>query len=122
MTDKTEIKNILRWLMQTVSDIEGCSIVSTSGLTIASELMAEAESATFSALSADLTKSGEIVASELKIGNVNEIIVNSTKGNIITMVLGKKAFLVCLVRKKSNIGLVLLHMNRVAHRLLRYIN
>ena len=121
MTDKAEIKNILKELMRRAQDIEGCSIISRDGLTIAAEVMAETEKHTFSALSAELTRSGEILASELKIGPLHEIIINSTEGNIVTKELGKKAFLVGLVKKKANIGLVLLHMNRVTSRLARYL-
>ncbi len=108
-------------LRHRISDIEGCSVVSRDGLVVASELMAEVESKAFAALSADVTKSGEVVSSELRIGGLGQIIINSSKGNIITANVGKKAILVCLVKPKANVGLVLLHMDRTSQRLLRYI-
>ena len=83
--------------------------------------MGEVENKAFAALSSELTKSGEVVTSELKIGNLSQIIINSSKGNIVTTNVGKKAILVCLVQKKANLGLVILHMNRTANRLLRIV-
>ena len=114
---KIELKRVLRSLRQRINDIEGCSIVSRDGLILSSELMADIENKTFAALSAELTKSGEVLTSELKIGNLSQIMVNSTKGNIVTTDIGKKAILVCLVKQKANLGLVLLHMERTASRL-----
>ncbi|MEK6826479.1 MAG: roadblock/LC7 domain-containing protein [Nanoarchaeota archaeon] len=121
ISEKKEIKEILMGLRHRISDIEGCSVVSRDGLVVASELMAEVESKAFAALSADVTKSGEVVSSELRIGGLGQIIINSSKGNIITANVGKKAILVCLVKPKANVGLVLLHMDRTSQRLLRYI-
>lgn len=121
ISEKKEIKEILMGLRHRISDIEGCSVVSRDGLVVASELLAEVESKAFAALSADVTKSGEVVSSELRIGGLGQIIINSSKGNIITANVGKKAILVCLVKPKANVGLVLLHMDRTSQRLLRYI-
>ena len=122
MTEKKELKEILKSLRQRISDIEGCTVASREGLVIESELMADIENKTFAALSSELIKSGEVVTSELKIGNLSQIIINSSRGNIVTTGIGKKAILVCLVQKKANLGLVLLHMERTAHRLSGLIN
>lgn len=123
ITEKTQLKEILRSLRQRTDDIDGCTIATRDGLIIQSELMKEGvENKVFAALSAELTKSGEVVSSELKIGNLSQIIINSSKGNIVTTNIGKKAILICLVQRKANLGLVLLHMNRTAQRLSRYIN
>jgi len=96
-------------------------VVSKEGLVIASELMSETESKPFAALSANMTKSGEIVTSELKIGQLSQITISSSKGNLVTTGIGKKAILICLVQKKANLGFVLLHMDRTTKRLLRYL-
>lgn len=122
MTEKAEIIKILKSLRQSVNDIEGCSVVSNDGLVIASELMSDTESKSFAALSADMSSAGSVVASELKIGQLSEITIASSQANLISTGIGKKAILVCLAQKKANIGLVLLHMKRAAHRLSRLIN
>ena len=122
ITNKIQLKIALKSLRYKTNDIEGCSIVTRNGLVIESELLADVENKTFAALSADITKSGEIAASELKIGKLSQIIINTPKGSIITTNIGKKAILVCLVQKKANLGLVILHMTRTAERLSRLIN
>lgn len=122
ITNKEEIKRILKSLKQRIDDIEGCSVASRDGLVIESELMEDVENKTLAALSAEVTNSGDIVASELKVGNLSQIIINSSKGNIVSTNIGKKAILMCLVQKKANLGLVLLHMERTASRLARFID
>jgi len=114
ISDKHELQRVLVSLRQRVNDIDGCSIVSRDGLVIVSELMADVDTKTFAALSADVTRSGEVVVGELRIGTLSQIIIGSTGSNIITTNIGKKAILVCMVHKNANMGFVLLHMNRSA--------
>ncbi len=116
-----KLKSVLTKLRQQVNDIEGCTVVSRDGLIIASELRSDVVGKEFAALSVDVTKSGEIVASELRMGSLSQIVINSSDGNIITATIGKKAVLACLVQKKASIGFVLLHMNRAADYLARLL-
>ena len=121
MADKIQLKQALKSLKQKINDIEGCTIASREGFVIESELMADVETKALAALSAEVTKSGEIVSSELKIGSLTQIIISSSRGDIVTTNIGKKAILMCLVQRKANLGLVLLHMTRTAEQLIKLI-
>src|SRR3989344_6931054 len=116
-TKNEKLMEILRWLRK-AGDIEGTSVVSRDGLIIASDLLADIDSKTFAAMSAAMTGAAETATSELKKGNPDQIIVDSKLGSIIALGAGKKAILVCLIKPKSNLGLVLLNMNKAGKKIL----
>ncbi len=107
--------------LRKVGDIEGSSIVSRDGLIIASDLLADVDTKTFAAMSAAMTGAAETATSELKKGNPDQIIVDSKMGSIIATGAGKKAILVCLIRPRANLGLVLLNMNNSSKRIAKII-
>jgi len=116
-TKNEKLMEILRWLRK-AGDIEGSSVVSRDGLIIASDLLADVDTKTFAAMSAAMTGAAETATSELKRGNPDQIIVDSKLGSIIALGAGKKAILVCLIKPKSNLGLVLLNMNKAGKKIL----
>ncbi len=120
-TNKKLLIETLKELRDQIQDIEGSSIVMNNGLVIASDLMQDTDSQTFAAMAAEMTKSARIVTSELKIGKLNETIISSSSGNIAFLEIGKEAILICLLKRKSNLGLTLLHMKRAITKLSRLI-
>ena len=116
-TKNEKLMEILRWL-RNAGDIKGSSVVSRDGLIIASDLLADVDTKTFAAMSAAMTGAAETATSELKRGNPDQIIVDSKLGSIIALGAGKKAILVCLIKPKSNLGLVLLNMNKAGKKIL----
>ncbi len=120
-TNKTQLIETLKKLREKTSDIEGSSIVTTNGLVIASDLMQDTDSKTFAAMAAEMTKSSNIVASELKLGGLNDTIISSSSGNIVLLEIGKKAILICSLKNKANVGLALLQMRRISAQLSRLI-
>lgn len=119
-TKNEKLITILKELRK-VGDIEGSSVVSRDGLIIASDLLSDVDTKTFAAMSAAMTGAAETATSELKRGNPEQIIVNSKLGSIIATGAGKKAILVCLIKPKANLGLVLLNMNKESKKITRIL-
>ena len=119
-TKNERLMDILRNLRK-VGDIEGSSVVSRDGLIINSDLLSDVDTKTFAAMSAAMTGAAETATVELKRGNPDQIIVDSKLGSIIATGAGKKAILVCLIKPKANLGLVLLNMNKESKKISRIL-
>ena len=120
LTKNQKLMNIIKDLRK-VGDIDGSSIVSRDGLIIASDLLADIDSKTFAAMSAAMTGAAETATSELKKGNPDQIIVDSKLGSIIATGAGAKAILVCLIKPKANLGLVLINMKSASKKISKTI-
>ena len=103
--------------LRKTSDIEGSSVVSRDGLIVASDLLADVDKKTFAAMSG----AGETASAEPKKGHPDQIIIDSKMGSIITKGAGKKAILVCLIKPKANLGLVLLTMNKESKKITKIL-
>ena len=107
--------------LRRVGDIDGSSVVSRDGLIVASDLLADVDSKTFAAMSAAMTGAAETASAELKKGNPSQIIVNSKLGSIITEGAGNRAILVCLIKVKANLGLILLNMHKQCKKIAKIL-
>ncbi|MFH1592126.1 MAG: roadblock/LC7 domain-containing protein [Candidatus Woesearchaeota archaeon] len=119
-TKNEKMMEILKDLIK-VGGVEGSSIVSRDGLLIASDLLADVDTKTFAAMSAAMTGAAETAVAELKKGNPDQIIVNSKMGSIIATGAGKTAILVCLIKPKANLGLILLSINTQSKKIARIL-
>ena len=108
---KEQLTEILQGLKK-IGDIQGSSVISRDGLTVASDLSKETDEETFAAMSAAMQGAAETAVSELKQGNLNQIIVDAQKGKIITISAGEKAILVILGKQDINLGLALLEIGK----------
>jgi hypothetical protein len=102
--------------MQKIGDIKGSIVVSRDGLVIASNIT-DIDADTFAAMSAAMQGAAETAASELKQGDVDQIIIETGKGKIISTGAGKRAILVILTSRSINLGLALLEMGRTAEKI-----
>jgi predicted regulator of Ras-like GTPase activity (Roadblock/LC7/MglB family) len=114
-TKKEKLIELLRG-MQKIGDIKGSIVVSRDGLVIASNI-SEIDADTFAAMSAAMQGAAETAASELKQGNVGQIIIETEKGKIISTGAGKKAIIVILTLKSINLGLAILEMGKTAQKI-----
>lgn len=115
-TKKEQLTEILEELRR-IGDIIGSSVISRDGLIIASDLSKEVDADTFAAMSAAMQGAAETAVSELKQGNLNQIIVDAEKGKIITISAGKLAILVALAKSDINLGLILLEMGKASGKI-----
>jgi len=115
-TKKEKLIEILHELKK-VGDILGGSVISRDGLVIASDLSKDVDEETFAAMSAAMQGAAETAVSELKQGELNQIIIDADKGKIITISAGKMAILVILTKPNINLGLALLELGRTSGKI-----
>ncbi len=115
-TKQSKLKNILEDLDK-IGDIKGSAVISTDGLQIASNIKENTDIDTFAAMSAAMQGAAETAVSELKQGNLNQIIIDADKGKLITISAGKNAILVILANSDINLGLVLLELGKASRRI-----
>ena len=115
-TKKEQLETILSNL-KTVGGILNSAVISRDGLLVASDLTKNIDADTFAAMSAAMEGAAETAASELKQGELKQIIVDADNGKLITLSAGKKALLVVLAKPEINLGLVLLELGRASDKL-----
>ena len=115
-TKKEKLIKILQGFKK-IGDIISSSIISTDGLPIASDLREDIDEETFAAMSAAMQGAAETAVSELKQGELRQIIIDAEKGKIITISAGEKAILIILVNPGINLGLALLELGRAAGKI-----
>ena len=114
-TKTGKLNEILEELKK-IGGVEGSMVVSRDGLKIANDV-SNIDSDTFAAMSAAMQGAAETAATELKQGEVEQIIIETDKGKIISRGAGKKSILVVMAGKKVNLGLALLEMGKCAERI-----
>ena len=116
MITKTEkIGGILKGLNE-VGGISGSLVASRDGLVIASGT-SEIDAETFAAMTAAMQGAAETAASELKQGEIEQIVVDAEKGKILSTGAGEKALLVSITKKDINLGLALIEMGKAAEKI-----
>jgi hypothetical protein len=113
-TKKDKLIEILDNL-QKIGDIAESMVVSRDGLPIASNTE-KTDVDTFAAMAAAMQGAAETAASELKQGNVDEIIIETEKGKIISTGAGEKAILVVRTQRAKNLGLILMEIKKSAEK------
>ena len=114
-TKKDKLIKLLKE-MQKVGDINGSIVVSRDGLVIAGNIT-EIDADTFAAMSAAMQGAAETASIELKQGEVDQIIIETREGKIISTGAGEKAILVILTSRSINLGLALLEMGKTAEKI-----
>jgi len=112
-TKKEQLETVLSNLKK-VGGILSSAVISRDGLLVASDLTKTVDADTFAAMSAAMEGAAETAVSELKQGELKQIIVDADAGKLITLSAGKKAILVVLAKPEINLGLVLLELGRAS--------
>lgn len=115
-TKKSRLSKILEALDE-IGDIKGSAVISVEGLPIASNLKEGQDVEIFAAMSAAMQGAAETAVSELKQGELRQIIVDAELGKIIAISAGKNAILVVLASPKLNMGLALLELGRASGKI-----
>lgn len=106
--------SILNELNGSTADIQGSAVISTDGLMIASALPSSYNEEMVSAMAAAMLLLGERTASELKRGELEQVIVKGRLGYVILVSAGQDAVLCVLARSDAKLGLVMLDTIRAA--------
>lgn len=104
----------LQELQMNAPDVEGTSVVSVDGLTMASSLPTGIEEDRVAAMSAAMLSLGERIASELGRGSLDEVYVKGAKGYVVLRAVGEEAVLTVLASQQTKLGLLFLDMRRAS--------
>ena len=115
-TKQEKLVEILQGLRK-VSAMQGSAVISRDGLTIAADMPKDVDEETFAAMSAAMQGAAETAISELKQGGLNQIIIDASKGKMITIGAGTLAILVVLAKPEVNLGLILLEMKKTSSKI-----
>ncbi len=111
MEKRQQLESILAELRK-VGDIDASAIVRRDGLMVASDMPNYVDARTIAAMTAALVGTAETSVNELKLGNFEQVIVESAEGKLVATGAGSMAIIACLISKNANLGLVLISMEK----------
>lgn len=113
----SKIESILENFVSGTNDIQGATLVSTDGLSLASVLPNAMDDEKVSAMSAALLSLGERIGSELSRGSTDRIYVEGDKGYGVLTDCGDDAVLLVLANQSAKQGLLMLEIKRLTEEL-----
>lgn len=114
------LDQILADLNATNTDIEASTIISTSGLTIASSLPSDMDEDRVSAISAAVLSVGERAMQELLCGELQQVLIQGEQGNVLLTYAGEQALIAVLVRPDAQLDLIFNDTQRAAEQVKQY--
>jgi uncharacterized protein len=112
-----KIESILQHFVSSTNDIQGATLVSPDGLSLASVLPSGMEDERVAAMSAAMLSLGERIGSELSRGNIDRIFVEGNKGFGILTSCGEDAVLLVLASESAKQGVLMLEIKRLSSEL-----
>ncbi len=113
----TKIQGILQNFVSGTNDIQGATLVSPDGLSLAAVLPGAMDDERVSAMSASMLSLGERIGSELARGTIERISVEGDKGYGILTSCGDDAVLLVLASESAKPGLLMLEIKRLISEL-----
>ena len=119
-TKEDDLKKILD-NFESAGQIIGSAVVRRDGLMILSSLPEAVNSKAVAAMAAAIVGTGETASRELNIGELNQVVVESGSGKLISVGAGGDAIFTALVKANANMGLILMNMERSSKNISRII-
>lgn len=116
MTRQDQIQAALQGFVNRTAGVEGASIVSMDGFPLASALPAGSDEDRVAAMGAAALAMGARTASELRRGNLEQVLVKGDSGYVILVQAGPEAVLEAISAAKTNLGMLLLEMKQTAEQ------
>jgi uncharacterized protein len=117
MSKADQLAAVLDEFLAVSFDVEAAAVVSSDGLPMASALPPDVEEDRLAAMSAALLSLGERAAMGLDKGELAQVYVEGSDGNVVLMAAGRHAVLVAMTAKHAKAGLVLYEMRGSARRI-----
>ncbi|MFQ5838751.1 MAG: roadblock/LC7 domain-containing protein [Thermoplasmata archaeon] len=117
MMKETNIQEKLLQAMEYLRNVEGVrgvALARRDGLLIESLVPAEVDPRQLAATCATIVGSSEQVSRDLSQGPFHKALLEYNDGQVITLGLGEMAFLIAMIQRNLNLGLVLLELDRVS--------
>jgi len=102
-------------------DVIGSGVVRRDGLMIFCSMPEDVNSKAVAAMAAAIVGTGETASNELEIGKLNQVVVESSSGKLITVGAGAEVIFTVIVKAKANMGLILMNMERAAKKINKII-
>ncbi len=112
-----KIQEVLRNFKATTPGVMGCSISTTDGYAIASELASSIKDERVAALAAAMIWVGQQTTQDLVQGPLQRVFIEGEYSDVIVMSAGPESLLSALVSKDAKFGLVCFQMERAAKEL-----
>jgi uncharacterized protein len=112
-----KIENILQNFVSGTNDIQGATLVSPDGLSLAAILPGGMDDERVSAMSAAMLSLGERIGSELSRGSIERIYVEGNKGYGILSSCSEDAVLLVLANESAKQGMLMLEIKRLISEL-----
>jgi len=120
--DRTESLNkILKSLQQGSPDVEASALITEDGLMIASSLPQDLDEITVGGMSATLLNLGTRAATELKRGDVQEVIVRGEQGYGVMVSAGRGVLLLVVANERAKLGLIFFDMRSAINAIKRVL-
>ncbi|MGH2775777.1 MAG: roadblock/LC7 domain-containing protein [Actinomycetota bacterium] len=116
MSKAEQLAAVLDEFLSVSLDVEAAAVVSSDGLPMASALPPDVQEDRLAAMSAALLSLGERAANGLDKGDLAQVYVEGSAGNVVLMAAGRHAVLVAMTAKHAKAGLVLYEMRSSARR------
>ena len=116
MDSTIEMLEIVLSELKQVGGVEASAAASRDGLLIKAIMPSGQHAETFAAMSATMLGAAETATTELGKGIPERVIVESDHGKLIATGAGPKALLVVLTTPEAGLGLILLEMDKAAHK------
>ncbi|MEM7715354.1 MAG: roadblock/LC7 domain-containing protein [Cyanobacteria bacterium P01_A01_bin.68] len=112
-----KIESILQNFVSGTADIQGATLVSPDGLSLATVLPSTMDDEKVSAMSAAMLSLGERIGSELSRGSIDRIYVEGDQGYGVLTNCGEDAVLLVLANQAAKQGLLMLEIKRLTEEL-----
>ncbi|BAY82012.1 roadblock/LC7 family protein [Calothrix parasitica NIES-267] len=112
-----KIESILQNFVSGTADIQGATLVSPDGLSLATVLPSTMDDEKVSAMSAAMLSLGERIGSELSRGSIDRIYVEGDRGYGVLTNCGEDAVLLVLANQSAKQGLLMLEIKRLTEEL-----
>ncbi len=112
-----KIESIIQNFVSGTNDIQGATLVSPDGLSLATVLPSPMDDEKVSAMSAAMLSLGERIGNELSRGSIDRIFVEGDKGYGVLTNCGEDAVLLVLASQSAKQGLLMLEIKRLTEEL-----
>jgi predicted regulator of Ras-like GTPase activity (Roadblock/LC7/MglB family) len=119
-TKEEELKKLLDEF-QSAGDVIGAAVVRRDGLMVLSSLPQDVNSKAVAAMAAAIVGTGETASNELSIGKLNQVVVESANGKLISIGASTDVILTVLVKPTANMGMILMNMEKSSKKIGRII-
>lgn len=122
MSDKQDqIKKILGNFVNTTASIHAAAVMTRDGIPIASKLNEGINEERLSAISASLLSLANRAVKDLEQGDLEQVLIDSTKGFVLMLKVGESAVLSVISEQNSRLGMLLIEAKKSARVLAEII-